>query len=73
MENTYGNTNPYTVKIPSNNRPPINNPSVSVPVEIGSAGVKNPFVIPGLKKLTLSHNSIQTIILKILLKVTVIG
>ena len=33
MENTYGNTNPYTVKIPSNNRPPINNPTVSVPVD----------------------------------------
>ena len=53
MENTYGNTNPYTVKIPSNNRPPINNPSVSVPVEIGSAGVKNAFVIPGLKKVNI--------------------
>lgn len=50
MENTYGNSNPYTVKIPSNNRPPLNNPRVAVPVEIAASGVKNPFVIPGLKK-----------------------
>lgn len=50
MENTYGNTKPYTVKIPSNNRGPIKNPKVSMPVEIGGSGVKNPFIIPGLKK-----------------------
>ena len=53
MENTYGNTNPYTVKIPSYNRPPIYNPKVSVPVEIAATGVKNPFVIPGLKKVNI--------------------
>jgi len=51
MENTYGNTNPYTIKVPSSNRPPIKNPKVAVPVEIAAAGVKNPFVIPGLKKI----------------------
>jgi len=51
MENTYGNANPYTIKVPSSNRPPIKNPKVAVPVEIAAAGVKNPFVIPGLKKI----------------------
>lgn len=51
MENTYGNSNPYTVKIPSNNRGPIKNPKVAMPVEIGgNEGVRNPFIIPGLKK-----------------------
>jgi chromosomal replication initiator protein len=51
MENTYGNTKPYTVKIPSNNRGPITNPNMSIPLEIGSqSGLRNPFVIPGLKK-----------------------
>jgi chromosomal replication initiator protein len=50
MENTFGNSNPYTVKIPSNNRPPIINPKVSVPFEIAGTGVKNPFIIPVLKK-----------------------
>lgn len=50
MENTYGNANPYTVKIPSSNRAPIKNPKVSMPVDIGDKGVKNPFIIPGLRK-----------------------
>lgn len=50
MENTYGNANPYTVKIPSSNRGNIKNPKVNMPVEIGEKGVKNPFIIPGLRK-----------------------
>lgn len=50
MENTYGNANPYTVKIPSSNRGPIRNPKVNMPVELGEKGVKNPFIIPGLRK-----------------------
>ena len=53
MENTYGNSNPYTVKIPSNNRAPLHNAKVAVPVEIAAAGVRNPFVIPGLKKVNI--------------------
>ena len=50
MENTYGNANPYTVKIPSSNRGPLKNPKVNMPVELGDNGVKNPFIIPGLRK-----------------------
>ncbi len=53
MQNTYGNPNPYTVKIPSNNRPSIKNPRVPVPVEIGGQeGIRNPFIIPGLRKVS---------------------
>lgn len=51
MENTYGNPDPYTVKIPSINRTPIKNPKVNMPVEIGGQeGIRNPFIIPGLRK-----------------------
>ncbi|MCR9154134.1 MAG: chromosomal replication initiator protein DnaA [Bacteroidetes bacterium] len=50
MENTYGNTKPYTVKIPSSNRGSIKNPKVSMPMELGENGVKNPFIISGLRK-----------------------
>lgn len=50
MENTYGNTKPYTVKIPSSNRGSIKNPKVNMPMELGENGVKNPFIIPGLRK-----------------------
>jgi chromosomal replication initiator protein len=50
MENTYGNSNPITVKIPSSNRGSIKNPKISMPLEIGENSVKNPFIIPGLRK-----------------------
>ena len=39
------------VDIPSSNRLPIENPKVALPAKIGGdKGIKNPFVIPGLKK-----------------------
>lgn len=50
MENTYGNANPITVKIPSSNRGSIKNPKINMPLEIGENSVKNPFIIPGLRK-----------------------
>jgi chromosomal replication initiator protein len=50
MENTYGNANPYTVKLPSRGRSSIKNPKVNMPMELGEKGVKNPFIIPGLRK-----------------------
>jgi chromosomal replication initiator protein len=50
MENTYGNSNPITVKIPSSNRGSIKNPKINMPLEIGENSVKNPFIIPGLRK-----------------------
>ncbi|WP_421753708.1 chromosomal replication initiator protein DnaA [Croceimicrobium sp.] len=50
MENTYGNSKPYTVKIPSSNRGSLKNPKVNMPMELGENGVKNPFIIPGLRK-----------------------
>jgi len=50
MENTYGNSNPYTVNVPSSNRAAIRNPKVNMPLEIGEKGLKNPFIIPGLRK-----------------------
>ncbi len=50
MENTYGNTKPFTVKIPSSNRGNLSNPKVNMPMELGDKGVKNPFIIPGLRK-----------------------
>jgi len=51
MENTYDNQEPSSIKIPSSQRPPIVNPKVSMPIEIGgSNGLRNPFIIPGLRK-----------------------
>ncbi len=51
MENTYDNQEPTSIKIPSSQRAPISNPKVALPIEIGGAGgLRNPFVIPGLRK-----------------------
>ncbi|MGZ4056152.1 MAG: chromosomal replication initiator protein DnaA [Bacteroidia bacterium] len=51
MENNYNNTSkPYTVKIPTNNKKELKNPSVSMPIDINNNGIRNPFIIPGLKK-----------------------
>jgi chromosomal replication initiator protein len=42
------------VDIPSSNRLPIENQKVSLPAKIGGEkGIKNPFVIPGLKKVNI--------------------
>lgn len=50
MENNYNTNKAYSVKIPATNRNAIKNPSVSMPLDVGSKGIKNPFIIPGLKK-----------------------
>ena len=49
MENTYGNRQPYTEKIPSANRSQVKSQEVDVPVKHKSPELKNPFVIPGIR------------------------
>jgi chromosomal replication initiator protein len=57
MENNYHSDKPYTVKIPTSESKAIANPAVSMPVEInGTKGIKNPFIIPGLKKVNVDSN-----------------
>jgi len=56
MENSYSNASPYTVKIPTSNTRSIKNPSVAIPMDIGANPIKNPFVIPGLKKINVDSN-----------------
>lgn len=54
MENSFNSTKPYTVKIPTTNTKEIKNHAVSMPIDIGgNTGIKNPFIIPGLKKLNI--------------------
>lgn len=56
MENNKGNSNPYTVKIPTTDKKAIKNPSVTMPLDISSNPIKNPFVIPGLRKVNVDSN-----------------
>ena len=51
MESGSTNTNPYTIKIPTTDRNVLKNPSVSMPIDINKDTIRNPFIIPGLKKI----------------------
>ncbi|MCK8481094.1 chromosomal replication initiator protein DnaA [Psychroserpens algicola] len=49
MENTYGNKQPFTEKIPSSNRSALKSQDVDVPLNNKNPELKNPFVIPGIR------------------------
>jgi chromosomal replication initiator protein len=51
MENTYGNKQPFTEKIPSSNRTSVNAQNVDVPLKNKNPELKNPFVIPGIRNI----------------------
>jgi len=51
QNNSYNNNKPYTVKFPAKSSKEIKNTPVSVPLDGSENAIKNPFVIPGLKKL----------------------
>ncbi len=55
--------NPYSVKIPGSNKKALKNPVVSMPIDLNtdnSKTIRNPFVIPGLKKITVQSNLIDS-------------
>ncbi|NMH89461.1 chromosomal replication initiator protein DnaA [Flavivirga algicola] len=49
MENTYGNKQPFTEKIPSSNRTSVKSQDVDIPLNNKSPELRNPFVIPGIR------------------------
>jgi len=49
MENTYGNKQPFTEKIPSSNRSPVKSQNIDIPFNNKSPELRNPFVIPGIR------------------------
>ncbi|VAW09868.1 Chromosomal replication initiator protein DnaA [hydrothermal vent metagenome] len=51
MENTYGNREPFTEKIPSSNRGTIVSQEMNVPIKSKSPELRNPFVIPGIRNI----------------------
>jgi len=51
QNNSYNNAKPYTVKFPARNSREIKNKPVSFPLDTAEQSIKNPFVIPGIKKL----------------------
>ncbi|MFP4288087.1 MAG: chromosomal replication initiator protein DnaA [Bacteroidota bacterium] len=64
MDSNYSNHNkPYTVNAPTLNRKALKNPPVSMPLDLNKNSgkdVPNPFIIPGLKKLDIHPQLIQS-------------
>ena len=51
QNNSYSNSKPYTVRFPAKNTKELKNIPVSIPLDATENTIRNPFVIPGLKKL----------------------
>ncbi|RKN81532.1 MULTISPECIES: chromosomal replication initiator protein DnaA [Ulvibacterium] len=51
MENTYGNREPFTEKIPSSNRSHVGAQEMDVPIKSKNPELRNPFVIPGIRNI----------------------
>ena len=51
MENTYGNREPFTEKIPSANRSNVEPQELDVAIKSKNPELKNPFVIPGIRNI----------------------
>ncbi len=51
MENTYGNREPFTERIPSANRGQVSPQEMDVPIQSKNPELKNPFVIPGIRNI----------------------
>lgn len=51
MENTYGNREPFTEKIPSSNRSNVEPQELDVAIKSKNPELKNPFVIPGIRNI----------------------
>jgi len=56
MENNMNSGSPYTVKLPPGNNRTVKNPSVNLPIDVAGTPIKNPFIIPGLRKLNIDSN-----------------
>ena len=63
MDNGTQDNNPYTIKMPTNNKKATKNPAVSMPIDINkgtSKDIPNPFIIPGLRKIKVNSQLIDS-------------
>jgi chromosomal replication initiator protein len=63
MDNGIQDNNPYTIKMPTNNKKATKNPAVSMPIDINkgtSKDIPNPFIIPGLRKIKVNSQLIDS-------------
>ncbi|MFM7022745.1 MAG: chromosomal replication initiator protein DnaA [Flavobacteriales bacterium] len=50
MDNAQNNTKPYSIKIPTTDKKVTKNQAMSMPLDLNQSTIRNPFIIPGLKK-----------------------
>ncbi|MBX7182465.1 MAG: chromosomal replication initiator protein DnaA [Bacteroidia bacterium] len=50
MENGSSSKSPATINLPASNQNSTKNPLVSMPLDLNAGAIRNPFIIPGLKK-----------------------
>ena len=55
MEDSYNNSRPYKINIPAKQNNDLKNPSVAIPMS-NSPTIRNPFIIPGLRKINVESN-----------------
>jgi chromosomal replication initiator protein len=63
MDNSFQSANPYTIKVPTSNKKALKNPAVPMPIDINKTGAKeipNPFIIPGLKKIKVNSQLVDS-------------
>ncbi len=58
MENNNTKSKPYTVKLPALNKKSLKNQPVNMPLNLNENQIRNPFIIPGLKKVNVESNLI---------------
>ncbi|HIP36582.1 MAG TPA: chromosomal replication initiator protein DnaA [Crocinitomix sp.] len=54
--NTSSKKAPYTVNLPTSNKKSLSNSPVTMPLNVSENQIKNPFIIPGLKKVNVESN-----------------
>jgi len=63
MDRNHGNKEPLEMKLPSTNKKALRNTPVSIPIDINkgkSKDIPNPFAIPGLKKININPQLVET-------------
>jgi len=64
MDRNQGNNEPLEMKLPSTNKKALKNIPVSIPIDINKGGkakdIPNPFAIPGLKKININPQLVDT-------------
>jgi chromosomal replication initiator protein len=56
MENSSRNSTPYTVKLPTTDKRAVKNSPIQMPMNNVDKQIRNPFIIPGLKKVNVDSN-----------------